>query len=77
MQELNDGCSLGIDGNKPFGVLRLLFLTGSLESLQGELPERGDVWSWCLVIVSLYAYCTAGCGGSNRGLSILIRTIVS
>lgn len=42
MQELNDGCSLGIDGNRSFGVLWLLFLTGSLESLQGESSWSGE-----------------------------------
>lgn len=40
MQELKDVCSLGIDGNRSLGVLWLLHLTGSLESLQGEVPEQ-------------------------------------
>lgn len=52
MQELNDGCSLGINGNRSFGILWSLCLAGSLEIVQGELLERGDEMSWCSVSVS-------------------------
>lgn len=46
-------------GNRSFGVLRLPCLPGSLESLQGELQERGGMWSCCLGSESLYT-CYAG-----------------
>lgn len=60
MQELNGGCSLAINRNRSFGILQFLYLAGSLEIMQGELLEWGDVRSWCPVSVSPQT-CTAGC----------------
>lgn len=60
MQELNGGCSLGISGNRYFGILQLLYLASSLEIMQGKLLEWGDVRSWCPVSVSPQA-CATGC----------------
>lgn len=60
MQELNGGCSLGFNGNRSFGILQLLYLAGSLEIMQGELLEWGDVRSCCPVGVSTETP-TTGC----------------
>lgn len=41
MQELNDGCSLGINGNVSFGVLWFLCLAGSLENFR-DCSQSGE-----------------------------------
>lgn len=57
VRESNYGCSLGINGDRSFGLLCSLSLAHSLASLQGGM------WTWYLVNMSLYIYFIAGCGG--------------